>query len=68
MLKLLYDGSSRNKGAKAKVISIGGPVHSLLRVAFDSDSENFVERFLVLAKGFVEELVAEHIVRAHAAG
>jgi glycosyltransferase involved in cell wall biosynthesis len=68
MLKLLYDGSARNKGAKAKVINIGGPVHSLLCVAFDSDSERLFERLLSFAKGFAEELVSRYVVRAKAGG
>ena len=35
VLKLLYEGSTQNKASGAKVLSIGGPVHALLSLAFD---------------------------------
>ncbi len=59
VLKLLYDGSTQNKASGAKVISIGGPVHALLRLAFDSD-ENPADRILLRAKMFVKGMLARH--------
>jgi glycosyltransferase involved in cell wall biosynthesis len=52
VLKLLFDGSSQNKGAK--VVSIGGPVHALLGLAFDGDKAN------PLARARLEATVAAH--------
>jgi glycosyltransferase involved in cell wall biosynthesis len=60
ILKLLYDGSTRNIGAAQKAVSIGGPVHSLLKMAFDSDSQTMTERVVLRAK----MLLLEHLPRS----
>jgi glycosyltransferase involved in cell wall biosynthesis len=58
VLKLLYDGSTRSKASGRKIVSIGGPVHALLRLAFDSDNETALGRFLLRAKIYVQGVVA----------
>jgi glycosyltransferase involved in cell wall biosynthesis len=58
VLKLLYDGSTRDNGSGRKVVSIGGPVHALLRVAFDSGTESPLGRLWLHAKIYVQGLLA----------
>src|SRR5262249_15964295 len=44
LLKLLYDGSRKTTSAKRKAMFLDGPIQSLLRLVFDSKSENVAER------------------------
>jgi glycosyltransferase involved in cell wall biosynthesis len=67
ILKLLYDGSTQNKTG-AKVISIGGPLHSLLKVAFGSDQEHPAERLLSRAKVIAHGFLARHFAPRAAGG
>jgi len=60
ILKLLYDGSTRNQAPGAKVVSIGGPIHSLLRVAFESEDEHPATRLLSRAKVLAQGFIARH--------
>jgi len=68
VLKLLYDGSTQNKASGARVVSIGGPVHALLRVAFDSDDESPVTRLWLRSKVFAQGFIARHLLPRGAAG
>jgi glycosyltransferase involved in cell wall biosynthesis len=54
VLKLLYDGSTRKQASGAKAISIGGPVHALLRLAFDSGRQNPASRLWFYLKIYVQ--------------
>jgi glycosyltransferase involved in cell wall biosynthesis len=68
ILKLLYDGSTRSKGSGHKPISIGGPVHSLLRLAFDSDEQNIAGRLYLRARVLLEELLPRSLATRSPAG
>jgi glycosyltransferase involved in cell wall biosynthesis len=68
ILKLLYDGSTRSKGTGHKAISIGGPVHSLLRLAFDSDEQNIAGRLYLRARVLLEELLPRSLAARSPAG
>jgi len=57
ILKLLYDGSTRSKGAGAKPVSIGGPVHSLMRLAFESGEQSVAEWVVLRAKILVQKVL-----------
>jgi glycosyltransferase involved in cell wall biosynthesis len=63
MLKLLYDGSTRNTAAGAKIISVGGPVHALLGLAFESDDANPARKLFLKAQLFVEGFIARNLVK-----
>ena len=43
LLKLLYDGSRKN-AARSSAMSLDGPIHSLLRLVFDSEPETLPAR------------------------
>jgi glycosyltransferase involved in cell wall biosynthesis len=42
LLKLLYDGSKKSTSRTSTSTRLDGPIHSLLQLVFDSDSENTV--------------------------
>jgi glycosyltransferase involved in cell wall biosynthesis len=44
LLKLLYDGSKRTSVGKSKPVQLHGPIHSLLRLVFDSEPETIPEK------------------------
>lgn len=58
VLKLFYQGSSQNKSSGAKIISIGGPVHALLGLAFDSDDQSKVRKIITRTKLLVQGALA----------
>jgi glycosyltransferase involved in cell wall biosynthesis len=58
VLKLLYEGSTQNKASGAKVLSIGGPVHALLSLAFDSGDDSRIRKLVLRAKVFAAGALA----------
>jgi glycosyltransferase involved in cell wall biosynthesis len=61
ILKLLYDGSTRSKGPGHKAIRIGGPVHSLLKLAFDSDDQSLAGRLYLRARVMLQEALPKSL-------
>lgn len=46
ILKLIYEGGmQRQEKSKAKAVSVGGPMQSLLRLVFDADNRSMGEKF-----------------------
>ncbi len=45
ILKLIYEGGMQRSEAKAKAVSVGGPMQSVLRLVFDADSRSMGEKF-----------------------
>lgn len=51
LLKLMYDGNSpRNRTQKKKVVTIGGPIETLLQLVFDAKSDPLYRRVAARAK------------------
>jgi hypothetical protein len=61
ILKLFYDGSTRSKGPGHKAVRIGGPVHSLLKLAFDSDEQNLAGRLYLRARVLLQEILPKSL-------
>ena len=59
ILKLLYEGGAQRQAkpvAAGKSISVGGPMQSLLKLVFDSDSQSLTEKLSFQARLWVHRL------------
>jgi glycosyltransferase involved in cell wall biosynthesis len=68
ILKLLYDGTSRSEVSGNKAMRIGGPVHGLLRLAFDSEEQTTLRRLSLRASVLARGLLVTHLAGRSPAG
>lgn len=62
MLKLLYDGSIQNDRKQSRPVGISGPIHALLRLAFD-EGETRLHRRLALGGQSLMHRVRARLIR-----
>ena len=62
VLKLLYDGSEKEKGPGTRQMHVGGAVYDLLRAVFDSGGERRRDQLRMSAKVFARQVLAHPTV------
>jgi glycosyltransferase involved in cell wall biosynthesis len=68
LLKLLYDGSRKRTTAKANRMLLDGPIHSLLRLVFDSEPESMSERLRRKAEWMRQAVLGRWVGRTNGFG